>query len=259
MSKANDNLTISPAGLALIKKWEGWYPKAYKDPVGVWTIGWGTTGAEARPGRTITKKQGEEFLRGDLKNDEETVKRLVKVPLNQYEFDSLVSFVYNVGSGNLARSTLLKLLNRGNKQAAAGQFIRWNKARSRETNEWLTLDGLTNRRKDEAALFLRDPTDDFKIEDLNMESQKPLENPQDHEATVSTEAPTEHPAPWTEVIKNTDTFKGVTSAVTGVLVALTQLFDPIKDNPVAASGLAVALAAMIYVLFIKKRDTQEGR
>ncbi len=259
MSYTNENLTISPAGLALIKKWEGWYPKAYKDPVGVWTIGWGTTGTEARPGRTITKKQGEEFLRNDLKNDEETVKSLVKVPLSQYEFDALVSFVYNAGGGNLKQSTLLKLLNRGNKQAAAAQFIRWNKARNRETNEWVTLDGLTNRRKDEAALFLRSPSDAFKSEDLDMESQKPLENPQSHESTVSTEAPTEHPTPWTEVFKNTDTFKGVASALTGVFVALTQLLEPIKDNPIAVGGFGVAVVGLVYVVFIKKRDTQEGR
>jgi len=97
-STRNENLRISPAGLALIKKWEGWYPKAYKDPVGIWTIGWGTIGVEAVPGRTITKKQGEEFLRRDLIKDEDTVKSLVKVDLTQHQFDALVSFVYNCGS-----------------------------------------------------------------------------------------------------------------------------------------------------------------
>lgn len=259
MQNPNESLTISPAGLALIKKWEGWYPKAYKDPVGVWTIGWGTTGSEARPGRTITKKQGEEFLRADLRDDEASVKRLVTVPLTQYEFDALVSFVYNCGAGNFSKSTLRKLINRGNKQAAAAQFVRWNKARDRETGEYITLRGLTNRRKDEAALFLRDPADEVPESDLDMEDQKPLENPHTNESTVTTEAPDKHSSPLLEVVANTDTFKGVVTGFTGLILVVSQTLEQIKDNSFAMLGVGLFAGALVSILYVKYRDTKEGR
>ena len=103
----NLNLHVSDAGLALIKEFEGFYPKTYLDPVGVWTIGWGTIGEVAKPGRTITREQATAFLRKELRTVESQIKKLVKVPPNQNQFDALVSFVYNVGSGNFGKSTLL--------------------------------------------------------------------------------------------------------------------------------------------------------
>ncbi|MFM7009112.1 MAG: lysozyme [Betaproteobacteria bacterium] len=255
----NENLKISPAGLALIKKWEGWYPKAYKDPVGVWTIGWGTTGAEARPGRTITKAQGEAFLKKDLEDEEANVKRLVNVPLTQYQFDALVSFAYNAGSGNLSQSTLLKLLNRKNYTAAAAQFVRWNKARNRETNEYVVLNGLTNRRKDEAALFLRPAEAQFEEHEVNMEGQKPLADPQNHESTVSADAPSSHPSPFMDLLKNSETFKAIATTITGLIVAFSNLLEPVKENPTAYTGLGLAVIGALAVVYIKYRDTNEGR
>lgn len=257
-TKANDALTISPAGIALIKKWEGWYPKAYKDPVGVWTIGWGTTGVEARPGRTITKKQGEEFLRRDLEDEQENVRRLVKVPLTQYQFDALVSFAYNAGSGNLSSSTLLRLLNRGNYTGAAGQFIRWNKARSRETGEWLTLNGLTARRKDEAALFMR--TADSGLTESEMEDKEEvLSDPQSYDGNVRTEAPTDNEGAFTQILEGSDTIKAVGVALTGLVTAIGSLLDKLSENPTALIALGVGIAGIATVVYIKYRDTKEGR
>lgn len=256
----NENLSISPAGLALIKKFEGWYPKAYRDPVGIWTIGWGTTGVEARPGRTITKKQGEEFLRRDLKDDEDTVKRLVNVPLTQHQFDALVSFVYNCGSGNFQRSTLRKLLNRKNYAAAAAQFPRWNKARSRETGKWMTLAGLTRRRKEEAALFSSPDSDDTYAEAAEkVEKQPQMAEPRDNDANVMTEAPSYNESALQEIISKSDTVKMAVLSITGLGAVVSQSLQSIADNPITAVAIAIAFASTSALIYIKWRDTREGR
>jgi len=147
-------MKISANGLALIKAFEGCYLTAYQDPVGVWTIGWGTTGAEAKPGRKITAAQAEEFLRRDLETFEEHVDSLAKVPLAQYEFDALVSWSYNTGGPSTA--TLWKVLNVGNKAAVPAELERWNKAGGH------VLAGLTRRRKAEGQLFAGDIAGAFK-------------------------------------------------------------------------------------------------
>jgi lysozyme len=78
---------------------------------------------------------------------EKAVRRLVTVPLAAHQYDALVSFTYNVGEGNLAKSTLLKCVNRGDHKQAAKEFSRWNKAGGK------TLAGLTRRRASEALLY----------------------------------------------------------------------------------------------------------
>lgn len=140
-------MKTSPRGLALIRQFEGLRLLAYKDAVGVPTIGYGTTRG-VKMGMTITKAQAEEMLRQDVERFEPEVQRLVRVPLNQNQWDALLSFTYNLGSANLESSTLLKLLNNGDYRAAADQFPRWNKAKG------AVLNGLTTRRAAERALFL---------------------------------------------------------------------------------------------------------
>lgn len=140
-------MKTSPRGLALIRQFEGLRLLAYKDAVGVPTIGYGTTRG-VKMGMTITKEQAEELLRQDVERFEPEVLRLVKVPLAQSQWDALLSFTYNLGSANLESSTLLKLLNKGDYQAAADQFPRWNKAKGK------VLNGLTARRAAERALFM---------------------------------------------------------------------------------------------------------
>lgn len=137
---------ISQQGLDLIKSFEGLRLSAYKCPADVWTIGYGTT-AGVKPGQTITKERAEELLREDVKRFEDQVLRLVKVPLTQGQFDALVSFVYNLGAGNLSNSTLLRLLNEGDYAGAGAQFERWTKAGGK------VLAGLVRRRAAERALF----------------------------------------------------------------------------------------------------------
>ncbi|MGJ3251504.1 MAG: lysozyme [Elainellaceae cyanobacterium] len=138
---------MNAKGLRLIKSFEGLRLEAYLDPVGIWTIGYGTTSG-VRPGMEITAAEAEDLLKRDLRRFEAAVSRNVKVPINDDQFSALVSFTYNVGEGALASSTLLKLLNQGDIRGAADQFLRWNKAGGR------VLAGLTRRRKAERALFL---------------------------------------------------------------------------------------------------------
>jgi len=136
----------SQKGLDLIKSFEGLRLSAYKDVAGVVTIGYGTTSG-VKMGDTITKERAEELLREDVARFEAQVQRLVKVPLTQGQHDALVSFVYNLGPGNLSNSTLLRLLNSGDYNGAAAQFDRWTKAGGK------TLAGLVRRRAAERALF----------------------------------------------------------------------------------------------------------
>ena len=139
-------MKISERGIDLIKEFEGVRLNAYRDAVGVVTIGYGHT-RTAKPGMQISAQTAEDLLRQDIARFEECVSNAVKVDLTQPQFDALVSFAFNVGCGALGRSTLLRLLNRGDYDGAAKQFGRWNMAGGRR------LAGLTRRRAAEAALF----------------------------------------------------------------------------------------------------------
>lgn len=143
----DQNTYISPAGVSLIKRFEGVMLDAYDDGVGVWTIGVGHTLGVKRTDK-ITMAQADEFLRADLEDAEDAVHRLVQVPLNQGQIDSLVSFTFNLGAGALQKSTLLKKLNAGDMQGAADQFLVWVNAGGRP------LPGLVKRRIAERMLFL---------------------------------------------------------------------------------------------------------
>ena len=147
-------MQISAKGLDLIKSFEGYHRKlpngdctTYRCPANVLTIGWGCT-VGIREGMVWTPQQAEEGLRRELAKFELDVARLVTVDLNQNEFDALVSFAYNVGTGGLSKSSVLRNLNKGNREAAAKAFALWNKGGGR------VLPGLVRRRAAEAALFL---------------------------------------------------------------------------------------------------------
>ena len=140
---------------------------AYLDPVGIWTIGWGHAiaykgdwlrGAQNRavaralyPGG-ITRVQAEALLRADLIDTAAQVARLVSLPVGDDAFGALVSFAFNVGTGALGKSTLLRKLLAGDEAGAADQFLVWNKGRV--AGVLTELPGLTRRRKAERALFL---------------------------------------------------------------------------------------------------------
>lgn len=137
----------SQAGIDLIKKYEGCKLTAYKDAVGIWTIGYGHTGGVSA-GMSISQTQAEAYLRSDLSTFESTVNNRVTVATSQNMFDALVSLAFNIGSGAFGGSTLLSLLNQGNYTGAADQFGSWVKAGG------VTLQGLVKRRASEKTLFL---------------------------------------------------------------------------------------------------------
>lgn len=145
------NLTTSQNGINLIKQFEGFSSRAYICPAGYLTIGFGhVVRGSNNPlvNRTISLHEAEMLLRQDLITFERIVNRLVKIHLNQNQFDALVSFTFNLGGGNLEASTLLRLVNRGKFREAANQFERWVYGGGRK------LKGLIARRKVEKAVFL---------------------------------------------------------------------------------------------------------
>ncbi len=150
MNAQNAKLKVSAEGIAMIKHFEGLYLKAYLCPAKVWTIGYGHTGLTHRDGsvakgRVITEAEAEALLKHDLGKVGLEVKRLVKFPLLQHQFDALVSFQFNLGK--LGQSTLLRKLNAGDDSAAAAEFARWVYA------DGVRLKGLVRRRAAERAMF----------------------------------------------------------------------------------------------------------
>ena len=146
-------MKISEKGLSMIERFEGCLLKASNKLDGVWTIGYGQTGRyygkRVRRGMTTTKAEAHAWLRDhSIKTYEDAVTQAVKVPLNQNQFDALVSFTYNVGVGALKQSTALRKLNAGDYAGAADALTMWTKCRRK------VLAGLVRRRKEERALFL---------------------------------------------------------------------------------------------------------
>lgn len=150
------DLEPSHACVEIVKYFEGFEPEAYYDSVGVLTIGFGETQGVS-VGDVITLEEASNRLLRRLKEDYAyAVQVNVKVPLTQYEFDALTCFTYNLGSGNLRRSTLLKLLNQGKYEEASDEFPKWSKAGGK------TLRGLFRRRIGEELLFEGDDWERFK-------------------------------------------------------------------------------------------------
>lgn len=133
----------------LIQKFEGCKLTAYLCPAGVWTIGWGSTGLGVGKGVTWTQVEADERYKKDMAAFKAGVQKLVTVPVNRNQLEAITSFAYNLGLGALKGSTLLKYLNAGNYQAAANQFLRWDKAGGKVSS------GLTRRRTAERNLFLK--------------------------------------------------------------------------------------------------------
>lgn len=149
---------MSQAGIdQLIKPHEGYVLRAYLCPAKVWTIGFGHTGRDVRPGMVITKAQAEQLLDQDLRRFEELVDRFLGwTPTTQGEFDAMVSLCYNIGPGSkkmgrsgFETSSVLRRHKLGQKKAAAEAFKMWNKGGGR------VLPGLVKRRAHEANWYLR--------------------------------------------------------------------------------------------------------
>ena len=143
-------MKLSKRGAEFIAKFEGYSATAYKVPGAgerYWTIGHGHYGPDVKPGQRINRKRALELLRQDAHEAANAVRKHVRVPVNQCEFDALVSLAFNIGVGAFASSTVLKQLNKGRRYRAGLAFLMWVKAGGR------TLPGLVRRRRAERRLF----------------------------------------------------------------------------------------------------------
>ena len=144
-------MKMTDNGIALIKRYEGFRGRAYKDITGIWTIGYGHTSRAGPPrvtqGMKISRQQAEDILRRDVARFAGEIRPLIKVELNDDQFSALVSFAYNVGPAAFARSSVLKMVNAGRFDAVPSRLALWVKAGGK------TLNGLVQRRFAEAKLF----------------------------------------------------------------------------------------------------------
>lgn len=140
---------INKEGLEHIKRWEGLKLKAYKCPADIWTIGYGSTGPHVHQGLTISRDEAERLLIKDLERFERAVEQAVKVPLNDNQFATLVSFAFNVGEGAFQKSTLLRKLNREDYDAVPRELMKWVNGGGKR------LQGLVNRRAAEGGLWAK--------------------------------------------------------------------------------------------------------
>lgn len=142
-----NKMVYSLSGRHLTEQFEGCKLKAYKDSTGVWTIGYGHT-SHVFEGMTCTEPQADLWLQCDITVAANVVNFYVTIQLSQHEFDALVDFTFNLGSGRLHTSTLLKLVNSGKFEEAAQEFEKWGKAGG------VAVAGLMRRRIAERDEFL---------------------------------------------------------------------------------------------------------
>lgn len=146
-------MTVNKATIDLIKEFEGFRAEAYRDPVGILTIGYGTTaaagvGIDPKPGMTITEAEAEWYLQTAVDKFAASIRPAITAPINENEFGAFVSLAYNIGPAAFKKSSALRHFNAGDKAKAADAVLPWNKAGGK------VLKGLERRRTAERALFL---------------------------------------------------------------------------------------------------------
>ncbi len=168
-------MKTSAKGILLIHEFEGFRSTAYRDPVGIWTIGYGFTQG-VRSGDTITRQDADKRLQDELFTYEAGVIKATEGKCTQDQFDALVSFAWNVGVAGMSGSSVIKAHNRGDYEEAALKFHLWNKAGGK------VLTGLTRRRVAESEVYLTGrPTEidqwDSKLSLLEFSLQLPPSSP----------------------------------------------------------------------------------
>ena len=146
-------MKISARGLELIKEFEGFSSVSYLCPAKIWTLGFGNTfhkdGTKVKQSETITEDEANSLLEFIANRDfAQKIYPLIKVEVNQNQFDAMVSLAYNIGVGAFSKSTLLKKVNTNDFKGAGDEFLKWNKSGGKP------LLGLTRRREREKELFL---------------------------------------------------------------------------------------------------------
>jgi lysozyme len=144
-------MKTSEVGLKFIASQEGFRPSVYHDIAGIPTIGYGHVLRMGDP-INVTEEQAMEILKHDVASAESAVNSLVKVELNPNQYDALISFVFNLGSGALATSALLHFINLSAFHTAADEFPKW--CHARVNGQMVEVTGLKRRRLLERAMFL---------------------------------------------------------------------------------------------------------
>lgn len=276
-------MDISKRGIDLIVSFEGKHRdvgdgkyEAYLDTLAkpaVWTIYCGLTRGVSK-GMVVTKDEGDRLFQKELAIYEDAVERLISVPLNQNQFDALVSFTYNCGVYALERSTLRRVLNQGEYHQVPAQLMRWVKAGG------VTYRGLERRRAAEGALFM-EPMPQTEPEvvtiDDGIAAGRRLENPMPQRVE---EAPA---GSVTQAVKESWTIKGALLAflatisetaveaynwVTGVardagteLTAIKQTVGPFDTILVTMKSALPVLAVVGIIIVVSRRISaaREGK
>lgn len=139
-------MQTSPHGLALIRRFEGFSAQRYRCPAGMWTIGYGHVMVAGDP-KLVTREAAATMLVQDVRVAERAVMRLIAPPLRQHQFDALVSFTFNLGSGALQRSTMRRVVNAWRHEEVPEQLMRWVYAAGAKQP------GLIRRRRAEGLLY----------------------------------------------------------------------------------------------------------
>lgn len=245
MKKNPHDMRPSTAALSLIKASESMRLTAYLDTGGVWTVGFGHTGPDVHEGLRITEAKALQLFEEDVNEAADIVRRLVEVSLTQGQFDALTSFVYNIGAGQFADSTMLRLLNKGLYEAASDEFPRWvydNKVRLR---------GLVIRRAKEQMLFESD----------SVPSKSASASPTSFSAPAPIGSSNKPDAPPSKVLETTTGKLQTVAAVAGggaaAVSATNRFINSIVLTPasIAVSSLVVVTLACIgWTLWHKWKD-----
>jgi lysozyme len=221
-------MKMTDDGLRLIMRFEGFRARAYRDPVGIWTIGYGHTSRAGQPhvypGLVITRAQAREILRKDVAKFADGVRHLVKVDLSDAQFSALVSFAYNVGLGGFARSSVLKAVNRRDFHAVPRRLALWVKAGGRR------LPGLVKRRAAEGAMFLAG-------------SLSPARRPAPKDEAITSRP---EPVEGKSLRESTTGWAAVLSAIAGLCSAFGAVFRDIAQQ--AGGQIALAIAVLVILV-----------
>jgi len=245
--------TVNKEALDLIKEFEGLRLKAYIDPVGVPTIGYGLTtgaipGVEVRMGMTITEEKAEEYLTTVVERFADQIWRHFKRQPSENEFGAMVSLAYNIGVGAFSSSTALRRFNQGDTEGAAEAMKWWNKGTV--NGRKVVLRGLTRRRAAEVKLFLKDDVIPADIERVvQVEEAEPVE---ERMAVVVDDADK-------TTVKSTTNWAAVGQAasavgVPGVLSAVGDM-----DWKIAVPLMVAGVGLAVYIIRERNRKAKMAR
>lgn len=236
-------MKITQAGIDLIKSRESCRLKAYKCPAGIWTIGYGHTGSEVHDGWEISQDEAETLLRSDLLVFDAGVQRDC-AQSTDCQHSAMVSLAYNIGLGNFAKSSVMRLHNADRYAEAAQAFALWNKAGGK------VLAGLVSRRAAEAALYLEDLPQETISAVPNADGEKSLTDSRTMNGQAIAGTATVAGTGLSALNAHSDTLSQITDQLGGIASYLPQIGYAIA---------ALTIGGIALSIYGRWRDRQEGR